>query len=325
MPDSSPVCHKRQRAAASLSSAKVGSGNGGYAAARRAGDTSRVWQSFQKGRCAIGRKTFDLKSQCESIPARYPELKGQVALVTGSTKHIGKGIAARLAREGMKVVITSRTAEAVDETVAELIAVGAEAVGVPADIGCMEDIERLFGETLSAFGTVHLLVNNAADLRRDHMFKVPETLVDSQLASNIKGPYMCSLRAAQLMRDHGHGGNLVNISTVGALRAHWPGLPYDMTKGALDVMTKCMALDLADFGIRVNCLGPGPIHRGRTSDHPHAQPLLERVPLRTFGTPLDIAAAVAFLASPDAEFITGQILYVDGGLTVQLTPRGQPI
>jgi len=225
----------------------------------------------------------------------------------------------------MKVVITSRTAEAVDETVAELIAVGAEAVGVPADIGCMEDIERLFGETLSAFGTVHLLVNNAADLRRDHMFKVPETLVDSQLASNIKGPYMCSLRAAQLMRDHGHGGNLVNISTVGALRAHWPGLPYDMTKGALDVMTKCMALDLADFGIRVNCLGPGPIHRGRTSDHPHAQPLLERVPLRTFGTPLDIAAAVAFLASPDAEFITGQILYVDGGLTVQLTPRGQPI
>ncbi|PIX37912.1 MAG: hypothetical protein COZ57_31915 [Armatimonadetes bacterium CG_4_8_14_3_um_filter_66_20] len=109
------------------------------------------------------------------------------------------------------------------------------------------------------------------------------------------------------------------------MRAHWPGLPYDMTKGALDVMTKCMALDLADFGIRVNCLGPGPIHRGRTSDHPHAQPLLERVPLRTFGTPLDIAAAVAFLASPDAEFITGQILYVDGGLTVQLTPRGQPI
>jgi 3-oxoacyl-[acyl-carrier protein] reductase len=252
-------------------------------------------------------------------------LRGQVALVTGSTRHIGKGIAARLAKEGMKVVITSRTAEAVEETAAELRGLGAEALPVPADIGRMEDIERLFEQTVAAYGTVHLLVNNAADLRRYHLFETSEGLLDSQLASNIKGPYMCSLRAAQLMREHGHGGNLINISTVGALRAHWPGLPYDMTKGALDAMTRCLALDLADFGIRVNCIGPGPIHRARSSDHPHAQPLLERVPLRKFGTPVDIAAAVAFLASPDAEFITGQTLYVDGGLTVQLTPRGQPI
>lgn len=268
---------------------------------------------------------MDLESQYVSLPRRYPELSGQVAVVTGSSRKIGRGIAFRLAREGMKVVINSRTPEAVEQTTSELRDLGAEALSIPADLGRPEDVERLFMETVAVFGTVHLLVNNAADLRREHVFQVPDSLVDSQLASNVRGPYLCARRAAEIMRKDEHGGNIINISTVGALRAHRPGLPYDMTKAALEAMTRCLALDLADYDIRVNCLGPGPIHQVRRSSHPHAQPLLDRVPLRKFGTPLDIAAAVAFLASPDAAFITGQTLYIDGGLTVQLTPRGQPI
>jgi len=270
------------------------------------------------------RKAFDLAANYEAIPARYPELQGKVALVTGSTRHIGKGIAARLAREGMKVVITSRTEEAVEETTAQLRELGAEALGVPGDMRDLAHIRRLLDETQTAFGGVDLVVNNAADLRRQHFLEVPEELVDSQLASNIKGPYMLSRWAADLMRQRG-GGNLIHLSTVGAARAHWPGLPYDMTKGAIEAMTRCQALDLADFNIRVNCIAPGPIHRARTSNRPGAEESLARVPLRKFGTPLDIAAAVAFLASDDAAFITGHVLYVDGGLTIQLTPRGQPI
>ena len=270
---------------------------------------------------------MSISASYSAIQPRYPEFKGQVAIVTGSSRRIGKGIAMRLAREGMKVVITSRTAATVEETTRELREVSAEVLSVVADLSLPADVDRLFAETLQAFGTVHLLVNNAADLRRDRLFKVDEALLDHQIAANIKGPYLCSLRAAEIMRDHRHGGNIVQISTVGALRAHWHGLPYDMTKGAIDALTRALALDLAEYDIRVNCVAPGPIVGVR---HPRegdkaGWDAVERVPMRCFGVALDIGAAVAFLASPDAAFVTGQILYVDGGLTAQLSPRHQPI
>ena len=152
-------------------------------------------------------KTMETASLYESIHPRYPELSGQVAIVTGSSRGIGKGIAIRLAREGMKVVINSRTPEAVEATAAELCELGAEALAVPADVGRTEDVNRLFEETLRAFGSVGLLVNNAANLRRLHFFEVDESLLDDELASNIRGPYMCSYRAAEVMREAGSEGD----------------------------------------------------------------------------------------------------------------------
>ncbi len=269
---------------------------------------------------------MEAASLYESITPRYPELRGQVAIVTGSSRGIGKGIAFRLAREGMKVVINSRTSEAVEATAAELRSLGAEALAVPGDVGRTEDVNRLFQETLKAFGTVDLLVNNAADLRRLHFFEVDEALLDHQLADNIRGPYLCAQRAAEIMREH-HQGNIVHISSVGGLRAHWRGLPYDVTKGAIDAMTRAMALELAAHGIRVNAVAPGAIRTERTlpPDHPHVQAVSQRVPLGRFGLPLEIGSVVAFLASPDASYITGQIIYVDGGITAQLSPPGQPL
>lgn len=269
---------------------------------------------------------MDTAALFASIQPRYPEFIGRVAIVTGSSRGIGKGIAIRLAREGMRVVINSRTPEMVEATTAELRAVGAEALGVPADLGHTAGVERLFEETMRVYGRLDLLVNNAADLRRVHFFEVDEALLDHQLATNIRGPYLCAYRAAEIMREAG-GGNIIHISSVGGLRAHWQGLPYDVTKGALDAMTRAMALELAEYGIRVNCVAPGPIY---TRDpypptHPYALEVAGRIPLRRYGHPLEIGAAVAFLASSDASFITGQILYVDGGAVAQLTPPGQPI
>jgi NAD(P)-dependent dehydrogenase (short-subunit alcohol dehydrogenase family) len=155
---------------------------------------------------------------------------------------------------------------------------------------------------------------------------VDESLLDSQLASNIRGPYMCAYRAAEVMREVGHG-NIVHISSVGGLRAHWRGLPYDVTKGAIDAMTRAMALELAAYGIRVNAVAPGATRTERTPspEHPRVQATSRRVPLGRFGLPLEIGAAVAFLASPDASYITGQVIYVDGGITVQLSPPDQPL
>lgn len=122
-------------------------------------------------------------------------------------------------------------------------------------------------------------------------------------------------------------GAMINISSVGGQRAHWSGLPYDMTKGALEAMTRAMALDLARDGIRVNAIAPGAIRSWRTPppDNKAVQEISARIPLGRFGTALEIGAAVAFLASDDAAYITGQVLYVDGGITAQLSPSGQPI
>jgi NAD(P)-dependent dehydrogenase (short-subunit alcohol dehydrogenase family) len=262
----------------------------------------------------------------ESIRPRYPELRGQVAIVTGSSRGIGKGIALRLAREGMKIVVNARGAGDVHATTAELQDLGAGALAVPADLGQTDQVHRLFEETLSAFGAVDLLVNNAANLKRLHFFEVGEALIDAQLAANVKAPMLCAFRAAEAMREVG-GGNIIHISSVGGLRAHWRGLPYDVTKGAIDAMTRAMALELAEFGIRVNAVAPGATRTERTppAGSERSEAFSARVPLRRFGTPLEIGAAVAFLASPDAAYITGQVIYVDGGITTQLGLREHPL
>jgi len=265
-------------------------------------------------------------SQYTSLRPRYPELAGQVAIITGSSRGIGKGIALRLAREGMVVVINGRTPETVEATASELRDLGAQVLAVPADVGRKEGVDRLFDETLRAFGSVDLLVNNAASLRREHFFDVDETLLDLQLRNNIRGPYLCAFRAAEVMRTAGRG-NIIHISSVGGLRAHWRGLPYDVTKGAIDAMTRAMALELARYGIRVNAIAPGAISTERTPppDSPRSSAVVERIPMCRRGLPLEIGSVVAFLASPDASYITGQVIYVDGGLTAQLSPSGQPV
>jgi 3-oxoacyl-[acyl-carrier protein] reductase len=270
---------------------------------------------------------LDTATRFNVIRPRYSELAGQVAIITGSSRGIGKGTAIRLAREGMKVVINSRDAEAVAATAGELRGAGAEVLAIPGDVSQTDVVQRLFDETLAAWGSVDLLVNNAADLRRVRFFDVSQEMFDGQLWSNIRGPWLCSHRAAEVMRDAGRG-NIIHISSVGGLRAHLPGLPYDMTKGALDAMTRAMALELADYGIRVNAIAPGPIVNERWAarmNTQRAQEAAARVPLSRFGMPEEIGAAVAFLASPDAAYVTGQIIYVDGGLTAQLSPRGQPV
>lgn len=267
---------------------------------------------------------MDTASLFASIRPRYPEFNGQVAIVTGSSRGIGKGIAMRLAREGMRVVLNSWDGDELMRTRDDLLALGATVHAVQADMRRDEDIERLFTETLDTFGALHLLVNNAADLRREHLFDVDTALLDHQIAVNLRGPYLCAHRAAVIMQANKRG-NIINISSVGGLRAHWAGLPYDVTKGGIDSMTRAMSLDLANQGVRVNAIAPGAIHveRALPLDDPQSQAVAARIPMERFGTPLEIGGVVAFLASDDASYITGQIIYVDGGITVQLSPPGQ--
>lgn len=259
----------------------------------------------------------------ENIRPRYPELQGQIALVTGSSRGIGKGIALRLGREGMKLVLHGLDAAEVDATTAEFQTLGVQAVGACVNFADMDATEQLFEAALGSFGTIDLLVNNAADLRRTNFDRADATLLDHQLAVNLRVPYLCALRAAEIMRLKKRG-SIVSVSSVGGLRAHWSGLPYDMTKGGIDAMTRSMAIELARDNVRVNAVAPGAIQIERSKPE-EVDVISARIPMARFGTPLEIGAAVAFLASDDATYVTGQVLYVDGGITAQLSPPGQPI
>lgn len=268
----------------------------------------------------------DLAALYEKITPRYPELRGQVAVVTGSGRNIGMYTALRFAREGMKVVLNALEPDELAATEAAFRALNIETLAVAGDLSRKADIDRLFDETLRVFGTVHVLVNNAADLRRVPFFEVDEALMDYQLEANIKGPFRCAYRAAGAMREAG-GGSIIHISSVGGLRAHRPGLPYDLTKSAIDGLTRAMALDLIPHNIRVNAIAPGLVGTTRWEqlDEAYKSEVLGRIPTQRACHPLEIAAAIAFLASPEARYIVGQVIYVDAGLTIQLSPPGQPL
>jgi len=268
----------------------------------------------------------EIATQYQALKPRYPELRDKVAVVTGGATGIGLGIALRLAREGMRIVIGDIDAETLSSTAASLERLDIPFLAIVGDLSQPEAIRHLFAETRKIYGGIDLLVNNAANLDRERLLDTDEDLLEIQMATNVRGPYLCSFHAAGLMREAG-GGNIVHVSSVGGLRAHWRGFPYDVTKGAIDAMTRAMAIDLAEYKIRVNAIGPGATRTRRTppDDHPVVQEMSGRIPLGRFGLISEMSSTVAFLASEEASYITGQIIYVDGGIAAQLSPPGQKL
>ena len=248
-------------------------------------------------------------------------LRDKVAIVTGSSRGIGRGIADRLAAEGARVVVNGRQQATIDPVAEALRGAGGEAIAVAADVGLAGDVERLFDATLDAFGGVDILVNNAAWASPTaHFLEMDEAHWDTVIQSNLKSVFLCCSRAAHSMVDQGRAGSIVNISSFAAARAHRQMAAYDATKGGMEAFTRTIALDLAPFGIRVNVVGPGAIHTEeyQAEGEEGRRKRGETVPLGRVGYPEDVAGAVAFLASDDASYITGQKLYVDGGMLAQL-------
>src|SRR5260370_2973753 len=246
---------------------------------------------------------------------------GKVAIGTGASRGIGKGIAKRLAQEGARVAMTARGAHALQAAAHDIEAGGGSVLAIPGDAGDTADVEALLKQVLDNWGGVDVLVNNAAWASpQAHFLEMDETHWDTVIRTNLKRVYLHCHRAANIMVDRGTHGSIVNISSFAAARAHRNMAAYDASKGGMEAMTRSMAIDLGPFGIRINVVGPGAIHTeefeaaGEEAKRRRAQ----TVPLGRVGYPEDIAAAVAFLASADASYITGQIIYVDGGILAQL-------
>jgi 3-oxoacyl-[acyl-carrier protein] reductase len=252
-------------------------------------------------------------------------LKDKVAIITGSTKGIGRGIALRFAREGARMVINGRNQSEVDTVVAEVKATGAEAIGVKADVTEEQDVERLFSATLQAFGTLDILVNNAQTPvgmgEFSPFLKMNLAGWNEYVRRNMQALFSCTSRAAQIMAAKRHGA-IVNISSNGAARAHRRNIAYDSVKGAMDAFTRAVAVDLAPWNVRVNAIRPGMIEASWWYPIPEEDRQRRRavVPLGREGYPEEVAWAVLCLAADDASYITGQNFEVDGGLLVQGRP-----
>ena len=192
----------------------------------------------------------------------FDDLRGRVAVVTGGAKGIGRAIVERLADEQMKLVIADTDSEESSALVGRIQAAGGIAVSQTTDLRSTKQIDALFDLAERTFGTVDVLVNNAAHLERVRFLEEHDELLDLQLDVNLRGPYRCSQKASSLMKAQGRG-SIVHISSVGAIRAHRRAFPYDVTKGALNALTVAMAVDLGEFGIRVNAVAPGLVNTYR--------------------------------------------------------------
>lgn len=249
-------------------------------------------------------------------------LAGKVAIVSGAARGIGRACAERFAQEGAKVVLADIDEDAGDRAAAEIRDAGGEALFVECDVAERLDVRNLLAATLDACGPVDVLVNNAAILDSAPFLELEEEMFERVLRTNLKGAFLLGQTVArQMVRqidDDGHPpGAIINMSSVNAVFALPDHVAYSISKGGIAQLTKAMALALAPHGIRVNAIGPGsiltPMLEEVAKDAKASARILSRTPLGRFGTPAEIAAIAAFLASDQASYMTGTTVYADGG------------
>jgi NAD(P)-dependent dehydrogenase (short-subunit alcohol dehydrogenase family) len=243
----------------------------------------------------------------------------KIAVITGASKGIGRGIAYRLADEGFDVAVNyANDREGAEETAREIENKGRKTLVIQADVGFSDQVERLFDTVIEEWGIPDVLVNNAGVQSWSSLIDLSEAEWDRTLRTNLKGTFLCTQRAAREMAKR-EQGRIVNIGS-GCNKLPFPKLvDYTASKGGIDLFTRVASVELGPLGVTVNCVAPGAIAIERTKlEAPDYAAVWSPItPMRKIGTPADVAAAVAYLVSDDGAFVSGQTLYVDGGLFIQ--------
>lgn len=249
------------------------------------------------------------------------QLQSNVAIVTGAASGIGRAIALRFAQEGAAVVIADINTTGAQETEARVRDAGGRALVVTTDVRRGDETQAMVAAVVEQFGHVDILVNGAGIETLIPFVDLPEAEWNRVLAVNLTGPFLCGQAVAREMIRAGRRGKIINIASINSVIALHHQAHYVSSKGGLLMLTKAMALELAPYGINVNAIGPGvvetPLTARSLSDPVRREFLQSRIPLARFGQPQDIAHAAVFLASDASDYITGTMLFVDGGWLIQ--------
>ena len=244
-------------------------------------------------------------------------LKGKVAVVTGGTRGMGRAMALTFARAGADVVVTSRHESGAEATAAEIRGIGRRALGLVADSSQAADVERLMARALTEFGSVDVLVNNAAVNVRKGLLDTSEAEWDAILDVDLKGVFLCAKAAAQVMIPK-RRGTIINITSVGAKKPSGTTGAYCVAKAGASMITKVLAIELLPFNIRVHGIGPGPVrtefNKELWTDPAKRADFEARLPLKRFAEAEEISGIALLLASDTASYMTGQTVYFDGGV-----------
>lgn len=245
------------------------------------------------------------------------QLEGQVALVTGASRGIGRAVALALAAAGAKVVVNyARSSTAAEEIVAHITAEGGQALALQADVAQAEQVDALISRTLETFGRIDILVNNAGITRDTLLLRMKLEDWQAVIDLNLTGVFLCTKAVAKGMLKQ-RSGRIINIASVAGQMGNPGQANYSAAKAGVIGFTKTVAKEMASRGVTVNAVAPGFIETDMTGDLPNTEEILKFIPLGRFGKPDDIAGMVRFLAAdPAAAYITGQVFNVDGGMVM---------